>query len=581
MKRLALAPSLALPLEAVTQKFAVLGTSGAGKTYGSLRLAELMLDAGAQIVALDPVGNWYSLRLGVDGKGKGFSVPVFGGLRGDLPLEPGAGALIAKVIVEKGISAVLDVHLMRKHQRKEFVTAFAEELFHLKKESRSPLHLFLEEAQSFVPQKIFKGEERMLGAFEDLTKIGRNYGIGWTIISQRPQAVNKDALNLAGTLLVFRTIGKHERKAIEDWIEEKDLALEKVVKTLPSLPDGTCYCWSPEFLHAFEKIEISTRVTFDASDTPKVGGKPIKPRELSRMDVAELREALKSVVQRAEQEDPKALRRRVADLERQLAAQPTSEHAVRVKETRVEVPILGLREAQRIERAAKAITNALPVLKEAGERLRAGLAEKKAGPSEIVRSTIRLRVDQHPISVLSKNTALPGPNRSRQNGGDTKLGKAERLILSVLAQYPHGRTVTQVALLTGYAVGGGAFRNPLGKLRTAGFVEGSRGDSLRITSEGQMAVEGHWEPLPAPGQDLLEYWTRRLGHAECQIIRVLAEAYPKSLTASEVAERTQSSKGEPYDADGGAFRNSLGRLRTLELVVGRGSIRLNDTLVQA
>ncbi len=577
-KGLRLSADIVLPLEAITQKFAVVGTSGAGKTYGSLRLAELMVDAGAQIIALDPVGNWYSLRLASDGKGKGFSIPVFGGLRGDLPLDPGAGALVAKVIIERGISAVLDIHLMRKGERREFVTAFAEELFHLKKESRSPVHLFLEEAQSFVPQKVFKGEERMLGAFEDLTKIGRNYGIGWTIISQRPQAVNKDALNLAGTLLVFRLIGKHERKAVEDWIEEKDLDLAKAVKALPSLENGVCYCWSPEFLKTFEKTRVSKRVTFDASETPKLGDKPLKPRELSRMDVAELREALKTVVEKAERDDPHALRRRIADLERQLKSGPKIASVVaKTKELRIEVPVIKAREAQRIERAAKAISEALPALAESAENLRKALGMK---PNPVPVHVPNVGVGgfrRAPKANVPERGAgsSPAASTSRQTG-DVKLGRPHRKILTVLAQYPEGRTITQVALLTAYAVGGGAFRNPLSALRSAGYITGD--GTLFITPDGQLAL-GEWEPLPAPGPDLLDYWMGRLSGPEKEIVRVLAEVWPKSLTPEEIAERTTSSKGTPYDPEGGAFRNPLSRLRTLELVKGRGEMKLSSDLM--
>lgn len=163
------------------------------------------------------------------------------------------------------------------------------------------------------------------------------------------------------------------------------------------------------------------------------------------------------------------------------------------------------------------------------------------------------------------------------DGSLTPLGSPSRKILTALAQYPEGRTVTQVALLTGYARDGGAFRNPLGKLRSAGFIEGK--DALRITEAGQEALGDNWEPLPPPGPELLKHWLTRVGHAEREILRVLADAFPDGLTAVQVAERTASSKGEPYDSEGGAFRNPLGRLRTLELVKGRGELRLNSDLM--
>ncbi len=123
----------------------------------------MFIEAGAQVVVLDPIGTWYGLRLSADGKGKGFSVPVFGGEHGDVPLEPQAGALIAKLLVEECFSAVLDVSTFRKEQRKQFVTDFAEELMHRKKTNRSAMHVFFEEAQLFVPQMVGGKEARIRG----------------------------------------------------------------------------------------------------------------------------------------------------------------------------------------------------------------------------------------------------------------------------------------------------------------------------------------------------------------------------------------------------------------------------------
>jgi DNA helicase HerA-like ATPase len=128
------------------------------------------------------------------------------------------------------------------------VTDFAEELFHRKKANRSPMHLVVEEAQVFVPQRTMGDEARMLGAFEDLVKLGRNFGIGVTLISQRPQSVNKDALNQTECLVVLQTNGAQERKAIEAWIVEQGLDVGELVDTLPSLERGEAWVWSPSWL---------------------------------------------------------------------------------------------------------------------------------------------------------------------------------------------------------------------------------------------------------------------------------------------------------------------------------------------
>ena len=99
---LRLADGLSLPLDAATQTFAFIARKGAGKTYTAGKMVELLLEAGVQVVVLDTVGNWYGLRLGADGKSKGFDIPVLGGLRGDIPLEASGGALIANLSDRSG-----------------------------------------------------------------------------------------------------------------------------------------------------------------------------------------------------------------------------------------------------------------------------------------------------------------------------------------------------------------------------------------------------------------------------------------------------------------------------------------------
>ena len=236
-KTLHIATDLDLPLQAVVQTLAAIGRKGAGKTYLATMIAEQMLDAGAQVVALDPVGNWYGLRIAADGKSPGKEIFVIGGAEGDVPLTPDAGAKVARLIVEKNISAVLDVSAFRQGERKRFAADFGEELFHLKKTSRTAVHLFIEEAQLFAPQRPGPEDARMLGAFEHIVRLGRNYGIGCTLVTQRPQSVNKEVLSQVECLCVLQVNGTHERKALEEWVQERG-ADRKLIGELPGQGAG-------------------------------------------------------------------------------------------------------------------------------------------------------------------------------------------------------------------------------------------------------------------------------------------------------------------------------------------------------
>ena len=126
-----------------------------------------------------------------------------------------------------------------------------------------------------------------------------------------------------------------------------------------------------------------------------------------------------------------------------------------------------------------------------------------------------------------------------------------------------------MAVLTGYAATGGGFNNYLGALRSRGLIQGD-GDKLMISDAGIEAL-GSWEPLPT-GSGLVDYWRARLGKAERLILEVLTQVYPEALTKDEVAAKAG------YEANGGGFNNALARLRTLELVQGRGELRASDNV---
>jgi len=136
-------------------------------------------------------GVWWGLRASADGTRPGLPIVILGGDHGDIPLDVAAGQLIADLIVDEGLAAVLDLAHLRKGEQVRFMTDFAERLYH---RNRQPLQLVLDEADAFAPQRPQKGQERMLGAIEDLVRRGRARGIGVTLVTQRSALLNKDVL---------------------------------------------------------------------------------------------------------------------------------------------------------------------------------------------------------------------------------------------------------------------------------------------------------------------------------------------------------------------------------------------------
>lgn len=147
---------------------------------------------------------------------------------------------------------------------------------------------------------------------------------------------------------------------------------------------------------------------------------------------------------------------------------------------------------------------------------------------------------------------------------------AQKKLLTVLATYGP-RSKRQLALQAGYSEGGGGFNNPLGALRSAGYVDPPKGEPIAITDEG-LAALGDYEPLPM-GQALLDHWLATLPGAAKKILTALVELGP--LPKLRLAEVTG------YEPSGGGFNNPLGRLRTLGLV-GRGEpVSLTEEFAEA
>lgn len=571
-KALDFSPDLKLPDDAVTQTFAFLARKGAGKTYGAGKLVEELIGNGDQVVVVDPVGTWYGLRLAANGKSPGIPITILGGLHGDIPLEPSAGALIAKLVVEKNVSVVLDVSQFRKGDRKRFVTDFAEELFHRKKAQRSPMHLVVEEAQVFVPQRTMGDEARMLGAFEDLVKLGRNFGIGVTLISQRPQSVNKDALNQSECLVVLQTNGAQERKAVEAWIVEQGVDIGDLVDSLPSLERGEAWVWSPSWLRKTERIHIGKKWTFDASATPERGAKAAQVEPLDPLALDELAQAMQATIERAKADDPKALRQQLLEarneIERLKKVAPAPAPA---KERRVEVPVLKDGQIKRLEaflgRLASTSMMLSEHLLEMRRTLDAAVAHQRPGtvaPARTPPSYPPRKTEYKPVPMPPARR--PGPVES--NGELSEY--AQGLLRTLAERHPMQLTPGQLAALSGRSSRSSAFDSSLAKLRKAGLVE-SRGRHVVLTDSGR-ALVGAVSSAPTSPEEQQQAWLRVLPDYERDLLKAL-------LDAGHALSREQLGELAGKSTRSSAFDGALASLRRNGLVeIAAGEIQPTEEL---
>lgn len=544
VETLLVAEGHALPADAlVTEKLGWLGRTGSGKTYGAMQLAEQMLDAGVQVIALDPVGVWAGLRM----DGPDWPVYILGGLYGDLPLDPAHGAAVAELVTREGLSAVLDVS---QFETQSEVTRFAEDfataLYAAKKRNPSALHLFVEEAQEFVPQNPEPRETKMLRAFERLWKLGRNFGIGGSLISQRPQELNKKALNQAGVLFVFQLTGPQERKAVEYWMAHHGQAGSS--SGLTTLKRGQPYLWAPD-LGLSDVVAIPPKRSRDVSRTPLVGEARARLRTRA-MDVAAVREALQTLAgaDDAPDDTPAPADTAAGDYAQSLR--------VREAEARAAAAEVRLAEVQ-------AMVGAMEV--RLMDIVKTGFAEVQQrlhlDPGAAVAAPVETPAMVRPIAETTVGGFAAGRKAAETAYAYAGLSKTAGKLLATLVSFG-AMPERRLRLLAGYRVGGG-YTKAMAQLRRDGLLMRDA-DALTATEKGRKLVPRQMlAQIPQDRAGRVEFWAARFGHAEGRILRaVAAKPMPEEALLHALNYRK-----------GGAWTTALARLRKAGLLGRRVSDR--------
>jgi hypothetical protein len=542
----------------VDTRLLIQANSGGGKSWLLRLIAER---AGIQTIVLDNEGEFASLREAVD--------VLLVGASGELPANPRHAVLLARRLLEYKVSAVVDLYELKLAERRRFVRLFLESLIHLPRDLWRPTLVILDEAHIYCPER-GSGEAESTEAVISLMSQGRKRGYAGVIATQRLSKLHKDAAAEANNVIIGRTWLDADQARAGD-----ALGLSKADRLkLRDLGQGEFYAFGPAVgqpgvVH-FRSEQVRTT-------HPRPGERHLLTAPAPSGAIRGVLNKFADLPQEAEEEirGLDQARRRIAELERDLKG---ASGAQQIDQVAIERAVTSAVERERVEWQRK--------LEQGRARLReitAAMAStgqslgKAKGLLEETEREWLIRPAAGSASLSGVNLRPEGTAKAT-NGrvasaetvdGRLRLAAGERRILTALAQYPQGRSKVQVAVLTGYAAGGGGFNNYLGALRSRGLIE-SDGDRLVISEAGIRAL-GSWEPLPA-GRALIDYWRGRLGKAERLIIETLTQAYPAALNKEEIAARAG------YEANGGGFNNALGRLRTLELVQGRGDLRASDNL---
>jgi hypothetical protein len=215
-------------------------------------------------------------------------------------------------------------------ERVRFVTAYAKRLYQRQGEKRRPIMQVIDEAARFAPQIVRQGESEVakcMGAIAVLVEEGRNVGIGVTLVTQRSARLNKDVAELADCMIAFRIVGPNSMRAVLDWLGEhvEKARIKEIGEQLRSLPRGSALVVSPGWLEFEGIVAMRKRKTFDSSRRPKAGKHVRALGAGAKPDLAKYRERHGEGRRGAKANDPKALKARVAELEKQLAGEAVRE----------------------------------------------------------------------------------------------------------------------------------------------------------------------------------------------------------------------------------------------------------------
>lgn len=577
-KTIHLSNELSIPLEIVTRKSAMMGGNNGGKTYAATKLIEEILSSNGWVIIFDPVGVHYGLRLKSDGKTpSGLDIPIFGGLHGDIQIVPESGAMIADLLFDRRLSAILDVsQFSTDADVTKFSHDFMDRFYFRMKTTKRAVLIVLEECQEFIPQNPQKGEEKKLHVFARAAKLGRNYGIGFLLISQRPQEISKKVLNLTQIMFAFNMTGYHERKAMDEWFTYAGVEAEKISSILPTLQTGYPYVVSPSWLKYRGQIHVLPKRTFDSSATPDFDGDDAETVSLTPIDISEIEKSMSAVIEKAKADDPAELRKKIRTLEKELEqAKRTPAPAAPAPDFPKEIPVpifdqktmetmAEMRKAN--EEAARAFQMSADqidrVLTTATDTARGFLDDFRKRWEPIVGT------GKTPVKKESPFSPYKPIQPKGKDVSISTLSPGEQKILTACAQYPDGVSKDQLSVLVGYKRS--SRDTYLARLSLAGFVVTNSG-LIYATDKGIDFLGDDYEPLPT-GNALRSYWINRLSGGERALLAELCNKYPHELSKDDLGDLTgyKRSSRDTY----------LAKLTARRLITTTrpGYVRANDSL---
>jgi hypothetical protein len=517
------------------ERLAILGGTGSGKSYAARGLAERILARGDRLGVIDPTGVWWGLR-------SEFPVVLFGGDHADLPLTEHAGRVVAQAVATSQQSWIIDTSALHtKAAERRFMLDFLDGLFGA---NRAPITLIVDEADRFSPQRMSPETTRLHERMEEIVRRGRVRGFTPWLITQRPASLNKDVLSQATALICMRMTGAQDRSAIGDVIEgQADKATAKaIIDAMPRHKVGEGMVWAPmqDILLPAKFPKIKTFDSMSADTAHKHADRKLPP-----IDVDSLKEKLASVEVETKANDPTALKKRIRELEAEVARKPTSAiDAAALDRAQKEAHADGRR--QGFAEAVAAAAARLKVIAGDIERAQHALglaAQAVAGPlptdpQGVAAPTSGIVRRQEPYRPAPATPVVTRDVRPAEG-----ISRPQQRILDALAWLEWvgstGVDRIRVAMLADQSPKSSGFRANLSTLSGAGLLTYRGGDGIDLTEVGRQAAN---KPSGAPTNAELHQAIRsKISGPQWKMLAVLIEAYPSAMGREALARASDQS----------------------------------------
>lgn len=513
----------------IESRMVVQANSGAGKSWALRRLLE-QTHGIIQHIIIDVEDEFKTLR-------EHFDYVLAGDEEADCLAHPKTAKLLARKLLEMGVSAIINIYDLKVYERDDFVRKFLDALLNAPRNLWHPALVVVDEAHKFAPQS----EKSQTGnAVINLMAQGRKRGFCGILATQRISKLHKDAVAEANNYLIGRAALDVDQKRAADALGFRTKEQRQELRTLKP---GEFFAFGPALSETVTKIKIG-----DVKTThPKVGQRALPPppprAKIQKMlvELAELPE-----VSAKEEQTIANLKQQVQVLKRELRAKPKQSATIIPKIDYAPIRKATTELEQIRKNLERGTHKAAAILNKCRDDLAASIANLPSVNLDLVPRSIKTRT--LPKAKVAHEVHVPIPSN-----GD--LGKGPARILGILAsRSPLRVTKPQLGTLSKYKHTGGSFNTYLSRLRGLGYID-SEGSLLYATDEGLDAV-GEIAPAPQSQDELTEMWVKAVGGTPGKLLRILVDNYPEAFDKDILADAVDMT------ASGGSFNTYLSRLRS-------------------